>query len=855
MNGRKRSKDIATHPAGELVGMAQQVGQFSNIIPDQCEMKSSKQKQGSNDDFSQIGPVPVATSQTNTSLTTANTLEMPTMIRSVSNKELRELFPVATGPMTCYQLLVLFLVIGSFSAAAVICLSGLTPNGYKAFDVLIGLEPVWHIVLGMGMSGALFLHAFDWYHWRMQFKAPPGIVVFYLVQAGVACHAKQYPSAPMIVCFLQFPIVLALLRYHSASRLGISVHSFFNAAAAAFLSAAVIVIVTWTVWIFKNDMLWGHDTKVKLRGHLQEAGVFARYDISDWSECLDERALKTGADKKVLSHCARIELAAYLIYVCPFAAFMILFVLGMFCLLRLRIIERGTSVPERTLRLILFFLLLLVTAFWAACSTAGASMELSRVMLASIGLACVCFTVWLLFVVNLEDVMEKATDTVIFKTFEPAVRSDYFTACIFCFTSAFLLMFFMLEFFVRQLERIRGVKGSGSGYFTTRSAEVFYVIRDKHWAVSLEKAFNLSMLYLVLFLCSRFTPVFLSWLDEDIKKREFGVVCLLFYVAGLVMFLLPPVPGVPVYIAAGAIIVSRAKQEEWLDFYSGLAFAACLGLVLKLNAVAMQQKLIGEALGRYVYIQQLVGVHRTSIRAIEKILKRPGLTFEKVAILCGGPDWPTSVLTGILRLSLPQMLLGTLPCFFLIIPCVLAGSSLHEENLKTLSPMLIVLVGVSQGGMMLAALLFIAKESERSYAELSKPLPEHEILVKRTEEVARLNAAYKRATVWAKLNCVQKVLLSVAVTLEVGSCWTCFFVGGLCFRKFSIGGDIAASYEDGGLHGKWYKMVKPPGEMVLLAIAAGVVLFFLYKCTTRQKSNAVHAHADLTPTDLTNPSS
>lgn len=38
-----------------------------------------------------------------------------------------------------------------------------------------------------------------------------------------------------------------------------------------------------------------------------------------------------------------------------------------------------------------------------------------------------------------------------------------------------------------------------------------------------------------------------------------------------------------------------------------------------------------------------------------------------------GPDWPTSVLTGILGLPLLPMLLGTLPVALLIAPCVLAG--------------------------------------------------------------------------------------------------------------------------------------------------------------------------------------
>jgi len=529
--------------------------------------------------------------------------------------------------------------------------------------------------------------------------------------------------------------------------------------------------------------------------------------------------------------------------VAPGVEFMVHLVLGTFCALRLRYLQKGVSVAERSLRLVLFFLLLLVTSFWVACTVAGASMGLSRAMLGCLGVACLSFAVWLLFAVDLEDVVEKAKGTAIYKTFEPAVRSDAFAALILCCIQFFLAMFLIMEVIVRQLERIYGIKGSGSSLLTLRGIAVVNLISERHWASTLEKTFNWCMLYLVLFLCSRFTPVCLALLGEELKKRAFNLVCVIFYIVGLTMFLLPPVPGVPVYIASGAIIVARGKLEPWLDFYTGIAFASVLSLVLKLSAVAMQQKLIGEAFGRSLYIQQLVGVHTTTIRAIEKILTRPGLTLEKVAILCGGPDWPTSVLTGILRLSLPQMLLGTLPCFFLIIPCVLGGSSLNEENLKALSPMLIMMVGLTQGGMMLAALVFIAKETERSHEELSQPLSQHAELIKKAEEVAAAGALYKERTTWARLSYFSKLLLTSAVTLELLMCWICFFVGGLCFRKFSIGNEIGDSYAEGGLDGKVTNIVKIPGQFVFVAIISGLVLMVTYKCTMRCCNEA--------PVDLT----
>merc|ERR1719486_1393824 len=90
--------------------------------------------------------------------------------------------------------------------------------------------------------------------------------------------------------------------------------------------------------------------------------------------------------------------------------------------------------------------------------------------------------------------------------------------------------------------------------------------------------------------------------------------------------------------------------------------------LLKLAACAMQQKMIGEVLGSRPWVRQLAGVHKVTVRCLEAIMRKPGLSMGKVAILCGGPDWPVSVLAGILKCSLFQMLLGTTPIILFVAP-------------------------------------------------------------------------------------------------------------------------------------------------------------------------------------------
>ncbi|CAE8688484.1 unnamed protein product, partial [Polarella glacialis] len=176
---------------------------------------------------------------------------------------------------------------------------------------------------------------------------------------------------------------------------------------------------------------------------------------------------------------------------------------------------------------------------------------------------------------------------------------------------------------------------------------------------------------MVLYVLSpRLLNVFLSWLSSVLENLNYGIIIAAVIFAGIICFLLPPVPGVPVYVFGGVILADTCP----LGFTPGCFIAIAVSYVLKLMACAMQQKLIGGLLGRNLKIRCQVGVNKPFIRAIEAVLRRPGLSMGKVAILCGGPDWPTSVLAGVLKLSLFECELGTMPIIVFITPCSLSGS-------------------------------------------------------------------------------------------------------------------------------------------------------------------------------------
>jgi len=239
------------------------------------------------------------------------------------------------------------------------------------------------------------------------------------------------------------------------------------------------------------------------------------------------------------------------------------------------------------------------------------------------------------------------------------------------------------------------------------------------------KCYVLCLLYFCYTLCPPLLNVTLSWMNKALEDLNFGLVVLATFIIGVVAFLLPPVPGMTVYIFGGLVISSTCPYGFW----AGSIINIFVGWFLKLVACAIQQKFIGELLGKMRFIRQLVGVHTTAVRCIEAVLREPGMSVGKCAILCGGPDWPTSVTAGVLKLSLVQCEIGTIPIILFVAPCALTGSFYLKRGTsdvwtRAANMMIIFSVVVN---MLLWALAAWAIQSklEKEHKTLKTPLAEN----------------------------------------------------------------------------------------------------------------------------------
>eukprot|EP00927_Polykrikos_kofoidii_P006550 TRINITY_DN12649_c0_g1_i1.p1 TRINITY_DN12649_c0_g1~~TRINITY_DN12649_c0_g1_i1.p1 ORF type:complete len:975 (-),score=165.36 TRINITY_DN12649_c0_g1_i1:290-3214(-) len=260
---------------------------------------------------------------------------------------------------------------------------------------------------------------------------------------------------------------------------------------------------------------------------------------------------------------------------------------------------------------------------------------------------------------------------------------------------------------------------------TIRVRKHLMMVATWDWLEITKKVYIVGGCFVLYTITPRLLNVFLSWLGSMMQELPFWLIIIFVFFIGLVCFLLPPVPGVSVYLFAGVVTAQTCPY----DFWTGVLICITLCWVLKMTACAVQQKLIGEKLGDSVWVRQQVGVHKPVIRAIEAVLREPGWTMGKVAILCGGPDWPTSVGAGLLRLSVLQMEIGTVPIVLFVAPCTMCGSFYirrdESELWNRLANLMIMFTMFLNMILWIGAAWAVQEQLDRHHAEFTRPLEQH----------------------------------------------------------------------------------------------------------------------------------
>jgi len=377
----------------------------------------------------------------------------------------------------------------------------------------------------------------------------------------------------------------------------------------------------------------------------------------------------------------------------------------------------------------------------------------------------------------------------------------------------------------------------GNGYLTDRVQKYVNSVWAWDWLAVTRWMYIVCYVLILWKITPLFLNVLLAWMSATIGNLHFVVILLVTFASGMFLFMLPPVPGPPIYLFGGFVISDKCP----FGFWWGAVICVSLCFVLKLTACAVQQKLIGERLGDNQWVRQTVGVHKPFIRAIEAVLRQRGLCFGKCMILCGGPDWPTSVLAGILKLSLFQCELGTCPIILNVVPLTLTGAfylKRDESEIWMRAGNLMFTLTVLTSVMFWAGMGWaIQNEFDKNHEQLSRPREEYvelDWLDHRSEVIARRSAVH-----WHDLPLWVRVPFLLGSLGLVGCAHALTWRFSRFFGKFSVTDDFSQL--------EWYGhdgIISTPGVAlcgVMVGCTAGLILCNMWSKRRRRKPAAVAA--------------
>jgi len=425
-----------------------------------------------------------------------------------------------------------------------------------------------------------------------------------------------------------------------------------------------------------------------------------------------------------------------------------------------------------------------------------------------------------------------------------------------------IMFYFFLSIINQLVRRLRlpmsapvEKEGPGSGCLTKIASTQLSNFKTWHHAKVLTYMMYWGIGYIIMqVIMAKLTVVLLSWLIEVTEEMNLVVVTFIIIAVGLALFLLPPVPGVPIYLTGG-ILIPNVGKEVLGGIAAAVSYTCIVSIILKLGACTLQQKAIGEPMSGKVYIRQLVGINSVMIRTMKLVLGQPGLNVAKVAILVGGPDWPTSVLCGIMRLSWPQIMLGTLPVFFLIVPTVLAGTFVWMAGLEmcsekdiaeglceyldpspkydyasTLSAIFLAGAATVQSGSMVVATIYLEAAMRTRKGELDAiPIDKEVEEADKKNEVT--NIIRNEVTQWHLVPFIMKANLVLGASSIMICCYLVSVIGG-CFEVFQLGGGYTFS---GTLGGNVFNLFLRNGVIAMSAfVASGLFLLIHMKWTNKK---------------------
>ena len=592
--------------------------------------------------------------------------------------------------------------------------------------------------------------------------------------------------------------------------------SFLKHVAYASYFVCVASVVTWVVWVAGWDKQWSE-------------------------ELFDSYALKLGCNATTTTSAnsgdanpGGCDNIAYIMYGAPLAISALNLVYGLSCA---KLSKKGGA-----LMLVTILGTLVAFGTWISVALSAVEMGVATDVIQLVVVFCAIFGIACFITAGPRRVYRQATKSKLAKKVIGYTQTDLAKALLFCCTMT-LLPFALAISVVSAAARRLGLSlyqqppdMPKDGFLTAATQAML-----AWWFNDPTKIFKYSA-YISIFYFTfsigvgKGAVLFLAWLVDALSSLNVGLVIFVFILIGVSMFLLPPVPGPPVYLTGGILVVGTLEPK--IGFWPATMLCVLICWFVKLLSCALQQKMIGENLGKYASIRHMCGINSLQMRAIRYCLEQKGFSVAKIAILCGGPDWPTSVLCGILKLDLLQIMIGTSPVLVLYLGYTTIAGALQlkigscDDSTSTnsdssswglLNSMFLALAFVSMLITSLSAVYFMEQTVMTKREELDKmPLDEE---VEELDKVDRkTEEAYAHVTDWSRLSLTSKASVVVAAVSGILSCQLGVVLAQRSFESFTVSCPVAVK-----------DVVKPTGWLSIGLM--GVCMVFTKVFNTIARAN------------------
>lgn len=726
-------------------------------------------------------------------------------------------------------------------------------SGIGFSNKVFGLIAHDSMVLVQGLSGALsFLGLLLYFlldigKGSAKVGIPFALGIFLCVLALSISVSLDYPWASPFLCLEASFVILGYMRNNVFAK--VATRDFFTATAMSLSICGTITLAIWIGWRMNIDFdLFNWEFDIFFAAKNDELIAYLSKDLElDFnysSHCLSTNSslYEIEVRESISSCCEVLNHVVQMQQWCPAVVGVIHIMSAVCCTFMLQAhstMKRRVSTSEgmlseqevraaTKLQAILKRSLLVIVGIaaiaYAAASTAGSAGIFTQAFYA-FGVGGVVTIFGYVYVETDPGLLHKLlTQTRFGKIVMQVLRNEWMRAFLVCAFSFGIPAMLLLDRLRQSVRRCRFAHETSDDKFTPAGRRVIDELRTWHWSMILRKADIFSVITILLFVGLKSTYVFFSWLNYYLLAAQLDLVAIssLVFVIGLLMFMLPIVPGTAVYLFSG-VVLGFYSTSNGHHLGVGIAVGAILASVLK-HVACTGQYYIGYLAGKSVHVQRFVGVDKVPTRAMEMILNKRGFALGKVCILVAGPDFPTSVLCGILKLNIPQMLLGTTPVILVsIVPQVAVGALLTMPgNGQEFSAVATVFAFAVQVLATLYVSYRILKTAEENLQQLSQYREEHAQVAELTRRERSYTRKYLDISSWAKL----PISIKVTVLMTSGILWSAAFVlvidflsaQKICFQRFSMTDRIEDDLASGGLGGNvWNIVLQPLGTIVLVS--------------------------------------